>query len=95
MSLSLAIRNRNRCVGGILSSHIARRHGPEGLPEDTITVEFEGSAGQSFGGWLAPGGDLHAAGATPRTTPARASPGACSRSAPGRAWASTSRPSRT
>ncbi|HEX4467871.1 MAG TPA: glutamate synthase large subunit [Solirubrobacteraceae bacterium] len=51
----LPIRNRNRCVGGILSSHIARRHGAEGLPEDTITVEFEGSAGQSFGGWLAPG----------------------------------------
>ena len=55
VSLRLAIRNRNRCVGGILSSHIARRHGPEGLPGDTITVEFEGSAGQSFGGWLAPG----------------------------------------
>jgi glutamate synthase (NADPH/NADH) large chain/glutamate synthase (ferredoxin) len=53
--MSLAIRNRNRCVGGILSSHIARRHGAEGLPEDSIVVDFEGSAGQSFGGWLAPG----------------------------------------
>jgi glutamate synthase (NADPH/NADH) large chain/glutamate synthase (ferredoxin) len=51
----LPIRNRNRCVGGILSSHIARRHGAVGLPEDSIVVEFEGSAGQSFGGWLAPG----------------------------------------
>jgi glutamate synthase domain-containing protein 3 len=51
----LAIRNRNRCVGGILSSHIAQRHGEEGLPEHTIDVRFEGSAGQSFGGWLAPG----------------------------------------
>ena len=51
----LPIRNRNRCVGGILSSHIARRYGPEGLPADSITVDFEGSAGQSFGGWLAPG----------------------------------------
>ncbi|HEV3047623.1 MAG TPA: glutamate synthase large subunit [Solirubrobacteraceae bacterium] len=51
----LAIRNRNRCVGGILSSHIARRHGAEGLPEDSVVVRFEGSAGQSFGGWLAPG----------------------------------------
>ncbi len=52
---ALAIRNRNRCVGGILSSHIARRYGAEGLPQDTINVSFEGSAGQSFGGWLAPG----------------------------------------
>ena len=51
----LPIRNRNRCVGGILSSHIAQRHGAEGLPPDTINVAFEGSAGQSFGGWLAPG----------------------------------------
>jgi glutamate synthase domain-containing protein 2/glutamate synthase domain-containing protein 1/glutamate synthase domain-containing protein 3 len=51
----LAIRNRNRCVGGILSSHIAQRYGADGLPEHTINVEFEGSAGQSFGGWLAPG----------------------------------------
>ena len=55
VSLSLAIRNRNRCVGGILSSHIAQRHGADGLPEDSVVVEFEGSAGQSFGGWLAPG----------------------------------------
>jgi glutamate synthase (NADPH/NADH) large chain/glutamate synthase (ferredoxin) len=53
--LEMEIRNRNRCVGGILSSHIARRHGANGLPEDSIVVDFEGSAGQSFGGWLAPG----------------------------------------
>jgi len=53
--IELPIRNRNRCVGGILSSHIASRHGPDGLPEDTIRVQFTGSAGQSFGGWLAPG----------------------------------------
>jgi glutamate synthase domain-containing protein 3 len=49
------IRNRNRCVGGILSSHIARAHGAGGLGEDSIVVDFEGSAGQSFAGWLAPG----------------------------------------
>jgi glutamate synthase domain-containing protein 2/glutamate synthase domain-containing protein 1/glutamate synthase domain-containing protein 3 len=53
--LQLPIRNVNRCVGGILSSHIAREHGAQGLPEDSIVVDFEGSAGQSFGGWLAPG----------------------------------------
>jgi glutamate synthase domain-containing protein 2/glutamate synthase domain-containing protein 1/glutamate synthase domain-containing protein 3 len=55
VKLELPIRNRNRCVGGILSSHIAERHGAEGLPEDSIVVDFEGSAGQSFAGWLAPG----------------------------------------
>src|SRR5689334_16219382 len=55
VSLQLAIRNRNRCVGGILSSHIAARHGAGGLPEGTIEASFVGSAGQSFAGWLAPG----------------------------------------
>ncbi|HXW57949.1 MAG TPA: glutamate synthase large subunit, partial [Solirubrobacteraceae bacterium] len=55
VQMTMAIRNRNRCVGGILSSHIASAHGAEGLPEDSIVVDFEGSAGQSFGGWLAPG----------------------------------------
>ncbi len=55
VSVQLPIRNVNRCVGGILSSHIARAHGAEGLPADSIVVDFEGSAGQSFGGWLAPG----------------------------------------
>jgi glutamate synthase domain-containing protein 2/glutamate synthase domain-containing protein 1/glutamate synthase domain-containing protein 3 len=55
VQLALPIRNVNRCVGGILSSHIARAHGAAGLPEGSIEVSFEGSAGQSFGGWLAPG----------------------------------------
>jgi glutamate synthase domain-containing protein 3 len=55
VKLRLPIRNRNRCVGGILSAHVARLHGAEGLAEDSIVVDFEGSAGQSFGGWLAPG----------------------------------------
>ena len=56
--IELPIRNRNRCVGGILSSHIARACGAEGLPADSIVVDFAGSAGQSFGGWLAPGVDF-------------------------------------
>jgi glutamate synthase domain-containing protein 2/glutamate synthase domain-containing protein 1/glutamate synthase domain-containing protein 3 len=55
VKIALEIRNVNRCVGGILSSHIARAHGAAGLPEGSIEVDFEGSAGQSFGGWLAPG----------------------------------------
>ncbi len=55
VSLTLPIRNVHRCVGGILSSHVARARGAKGLDPDTINVEFRGSAGQSFGGWLAPG----------------------------------------
>ncbi len=49
------LRNVNRTVGGILSGEIARRHGLAGLPEGTIEISFSGSAGQSFGAWLAPG----------------------------------------
>ena len=49
------VRNTNRCVGGLLSNAITRRHGARGLPEDSINVSFAGAAGQSFGGWLAPG----------------------------------------
>jgi glutamate synthase (NADPH/NADH) large chain/glutamate synthase (ferredoxin) len=55
VSIERGIRNVHRCVGGILSSHIAKRYGEEGLPAGTIKVQFRGSAGQSFGGWLAPG----------------------------------------
>ncbi len=53
--LETAVRNVNRCVGGMLSSRIASVHGAQGLPDGTIEVELHGSAGQSFGGWLAPG----------------------------------------
>ncbi len=49
------VRNVNRAVGGILSGEIARRHGAPGLPDGTIEISFSGSAGQSFGAWLAPG----------------------------------------
>ncbi len=49
------VRNVNRTVGGILSGEIARRYGARGLPDGTIEISFSGSAGQSFGAWLAPG----------------------------------------
>jgi glutamate synthase domain-containing protein 2/glutamate synthase domain-containing protein 1/glutamate synthase domain-containing protein 3 len=55
IQLERRVRNVHRCVGGILSGEIARRYGVDGLPEGTIQVAFHGSAGQSFGGWLAPG----------------------------------------
>ncbi len=51
----LGITNRNRVTGTILSSEITRRRGEKGLREDTIRLTFEGSAGQSFGAFLAPG----------------------------------------
>ena len=52
---NLPIRNVNRVVGTILGSEITRRHGVEGLPEDTIRLNFTGSAGQSFGAFIPPG----------------------------------------
>jgi len=55
VSLKREIENKNRAVGGLLSNAIARAHGPDGLPDGTIEIEFDGSAGQSFGAWLAPG----------------------------------------
>jgi glutamate synthase (NADPH/NADH) large chain/glutamate synthase (ferredoxin) len=53
--LDLPIRNVNRTVGTILSSMIAKRYRLEGLPPDTIHIKFTGSAGQSFGAFLARG----------------------------------------
>jgi glutamate synthase domain-containing protein 3 len=55
IGLERDVRNVNRAVGGLLSSEIAQRYGGTGLPEGTIEVSFRGSAGQSFGAWLANG----------------------------------------
>jgi glutamate synthase (ferredoxin) len=52
VTASLEIKNVNRVVGTILGSEITRRHGVEGLPEDTIQIHFKGSAGQSFGAFM-------------------------------------------
>jgi glutamate synthase domain-containing protein 3 len=51
----MPIRNVHRTVGAMLSGEIARRHGSAGLPDDTIRISFNGSAGQSFGAFLAKG----------------------------------------
>jgi glutamate synthase domain-containing protein 3 len=51
----LPIRNVHRTVGAMLSGEVARRYGSPGLPEDTIKFHFTGSAGQSFGAFLANG----------------------------------------
>ena len=55
IEIKLPIRNVHRTVGAMLSGEIARRHGSAGLPDDTIRFQFSGSAGQSFGAFLAKG----------------------------------------
>jgi glutamate synthase (NADPH/NADH) large chain len=55
VSFIQTIRNVNRTVGAMLSGTVARRHTHEGLPDDTIHVQFNGTAGQSFGAFLARG----------------------------------------
>jgi glutamate synthase (NADPH/NADH) large chain len=50
-----AIRNTDRSTGAMLSGEIAKRYGHAGLPDDTIHVRLTGTAGQSFGAWLAHG----------------------------------------
>ena len=52
------VRNVNRTVGGLLSSAVTKVHGAAGLPPGTIRYTLRGSAGQSFGAWLAPGVEL-------------------------------------
>jgi len=55
LSIETAIRNTHRTVGAILSNRIVMKHGPAGLPDGTIEITCRGSAGQSFGAFLAPG----------------------------------------
>jgi glutamate synthase (NADPH/NADH) large chain len=55
VEIASPIRNVNRTVGTMLGSELTRRFGGEGLPDDTITIAFEGSAGQSFGAFLPKG----------------------------------------
>lgn len=56
------IRNFNRTVGAMLSGEVAKRFGHEGLPDDTLHVRLDGTAGQSFGAFLARGVTLELAG---------------------------------
>jgi glutamate synthase (NADPH/NADH) large chain len=53
--IEMPIRNIDRAAGAMLSGEVAKRYGHEGLGEDTIHVNFTGTAGQSFGAWLARG----------------------------------------
>ena len=55
VAIDTDISNVDRAVGATLSNRISKAHGTEGLPEDSITVRFDGSAGQSFGAFLQDG----------------------------------------
>jgi glutamate synthase domain-containing protein 2/glutamate synthase domain-containing protein 1/glutamate synthase domain-containing protein 3 len=55
VKIEMPIRNVNRTVGAMLSGEVAKKYGHAGLPDDTIHIRLAGSAGQSFGAFLAHG----------------------------------------
>ncbi|HNQ56290.1 MAG TPA: glutamate synthase large subunit [Candidatus Desulfobacillus denitrificans] len=55
VSFEVPVRNRNRTVGTMLSHEVATRYGHAGLPDDTLRIRLTGTAGQSFGAFLARG----------------------------------------
>ncbi|MEO6984151.1 MAG: glutamate synthase-related protein [Paralcaligenes sp.] len=55
VSFITPVRNRNRTIGAMLSGVVARHYGHDGLPDDTIHIQCNGAAGQSFGAFLAHG----------------------------------------
>ena len=62
VKIEMPVRNINRTVGAMLSGEIANRYGHAGLDDDTIHILMQGTAGQSFGAWLARGVTLELAG---------------------------------
>jgi glutamate synthase domain-containing protein 2/glutamate synthase domain-containing protein 1/glutamate synthase domain-containing protein 3 len=62
VELSFPIRNTDRTAGTMLGYEVTKRHGGAGLPDDTIRVDFTGSAGQSFGAFIPRGITLSLAG---------------------------------
>ena len=59
VSIESPVNNANLAVGAMLSGEVARRYGHAGLPDDTIHIKLNGTAGQSFGAWLAHGVTIH------------------------------------
>ncbi len=55
VEFAVAVKNRNRTVGTMLSHEVAKRYGHAGLPDDSIRIRMNGTAGQSFGAFLARG----------------------------------------
>lgn len=62
VKIDVAIHNYNRTFGTMLSGRLAERYGFAGLPDDTIYIKAKGTAGQSFGAWLAKGITIELAG---------------------------------
>jgi glutamate synthase (NADPH/NADH) large chain len=62
VKIEIGIHNYNRTFGTMLSGRVAERYGHAGLPDDTIFIKAKGTAGQSFGAWLAKGVTIELAG---------------------------------
>ncbi|GAB1461510.1 glutamate synthase-related protein [Thauera sp.] len=62
VNIDLPVRNINRTVGAMLSGEVAKRYGHAGLPNDTIHIRLNGTAGQSFGAFVARGVTLELVG---------------------------------
>jgi glutamate synthase (NADPH/NADH) large chain len=62
VEIPVRIHNYQRSVGAMLSGRVAEHHGHVGLPDDTIYIKAQGTAGQSFGAWLAHGVTIELAG---------------------------------
>ncbi len=62
VSFEQAIRNVDRTVGAQLAGAVALKHGAQGLPQGTIRIDFNGTAGQSFGAFLTPGIEFNLSG---------------------------------
>jgi glutamate synthase (NADPH/NADH) large chain len=63
-TLNYTIQNTNRTLGAIISNEISKLYGEDGLPEDTLNLNFKGSAGQSFGAFATKGITLKVEGET-------------------------------
>lgn len=55
VEFDMPVRNVNRTVGTMLGGEVSKRYGANGLPDDTITIHFKGTAGQSFGAFIPKG----------------------------------------
>ncbi|MFM1892654.1 MAG: hypothetical protein RLZ44_1731, partial [Pseudomonadota bacterium] len=62
VEISIGIKNYNRTFGTLLSGRVAEKYGHAGLPDDTIRIKASGTAGQSFGAWVAKGVSIELAG---------------------------------
>ncbi len=62
VTIHMDLRNTDRSIGAMLSGEIARRFGPKGIPDAKIQIDMKGTAGQSFGAFLAKGVSIHLTG---------------------------------